>query len=958
MKTTKRIIYVGLGGFGTSAVRRIKERIKTEVRDSKQRRLYAFLAFDSKKHDDGGQGFNKNEYTELIVNDHPRNVIKDPDYRDYFEWYRPLVLNQEFRRNITNGCNAIRAMGRFAFHYNANIFQERFDDAYETVIKSDPDNESNVKVVLISSLAGGTGSGMFLDAIFVISNIIANNKGKEFDFQAYLSTADSLWLRTAAESVIRANTYATLKEFFHFSQGGKEANQHVLYNPDTNPIEVGGYYLPDNIILITDRNMLGNIIIEKKKDEGMAGARDMLTDYVMYEVLTPHDTSTGEPDIFGTENEFLDESGRCGMPRNIESVGVIKFGLPVIHVKKLFSSLLLRGLLELESSTGDDKVLPEEWVNNQKISEAGSDMLQSRIISDAANKKIESFELYGKVADVSRKELVKVCKGKIAEFTDKISSEIEDDIKANTEKIRKSVIEELTKKVDSCMQLSIKTAVDFIMALNSAITLHRGALNKELDAVRKQINECGDSIANSFKVLREVAGDWNPIGRANNIKGVVQDIGNELIAKLKMQNKARAQEAGLALYEAIITESNALLKTLKSVLKITLSRKSAVDRKISELSSTLNRLADNTLMNRNYLSLLNFEQIMDLYKESFDGDTVVSIYKRVRGEYSDKFLYDNKLTNNEWIDKSSDIFSKDVAEALDSHTVDKIIDRFYIDTSKKDLVTTLLAMGSPLFPILRSESEKTGYQMQYLVAAHSDIRSHIGSLIHEFGDPESGISNAISSDRHEVTLYSRIKGLTLHSLSLINSYKHEYDVRVSKREAAIKDGRYLSPIHCWPEAENWEEVLPKNDKETESLLWFIMGRAFSYLYPTAKNEDGSPIDKSNRAYIYNRGNYYYLYINNNEEKLGNSLEKAISNFQENWKFVDSIKKRIEDKIAAQGGSEIKKRLTGKEDIFVGPILDKEIENAKEARDLKKMRLLNTLKRKLIDYISSIRSSRV
>jgi serine/threonine protein kinase len=119
----------------------------------------------------------------------------------------------------------VRALGRLAFVDNYRIIAKRLDAELqacsaqdtlrEQVQQSDRGVRSQVpRVYLISGLAGGTGSGMFLDAAYTLRALLRKQGHERAEIVGlfYLPSADGEGIRSTA----LAQTYAALTELHHY----------------------------------------------------------------------------------------------------------------------------------------------------------------------------------------------------------------------------------------------------------------------------------------------------------------------------------------------------------------------------------------------------------------------------------------------------------------------------------------------------------------------------------------------------------------------------------------------------------------------------------------------------------------------------------------------------------------------------------------------------------------------
>jgi hypothetical protein len=131
---------------------------------------------------------------------------------------RRLVVNGM----VTNGAGQVRALGRLAFFHNHREIRDKLDHLVAKIRSQRSLEETQDKyrlavdtnvldVIVICSLAGGTGSGMFLDAAFMCRRELtfANITG-------YL-ILPSVFSNFVQNERLYANTYAALKELEYYS---------------------------------------------------------------------------------------------------------------------------------------------------------------------------------------------------------------------------------------------------------------------------------------------------------------------------------------------------------------------------------------------------------------------------------------------------------------------------------------------------------------------------------------------------------------------------------------------------------------------------------------------------------------------------------------------------------------------------------------------------------------------
>ncbi len=217
-------IIIGLGGTGTEICLKLKKLI-TE-RAGPDFSLVKFLIFDTDVMDIMGvktnaanehiahnqikSTFTPNEFYHLTVRD-VEGIIKNAEKHPHiFSWF---PKNLEFK-DISNGANQIRLLGRLALYWNISQVIDALNRVKKEVssIKNKTaasergyDLQEGLSVYIMSSLCGGSGSGMFLDMGYIAQNFIEN-----CEINSCLVMPSIFQIEQ--QSSIDANSYAALKE--------------------------------------------------------------------------------------------------------------------------------------------------------------------------------------------------------------------------------------------------------------------------------------------------------------------------------------------------------------------------------------------------------------------------------------------------------------------------------------------------------------------------------------------------------------------------------------------------------------------------------------------------------------------------------------------------------------------------------------------------------------------------
>jgi hypothetical protein len=173
----------------------------------------------------------------------------------------------------TRGARQIRPLGRFAFTLTTGAIETDFKNLYQRLPQAAGGGKT--QVIVICSLSGGTGSGMFLDLAYSIREWTAGN----CETTAFLIFPE---LTTPRGKRYLVNAYAALLELNYFSCG------NVVYKGQDRKI---GFKLPQNEELATGKPFDYCYIVSPRNQVGVELALETLPDMVAHRVYLNFDSS-------------------------------------------------------------------------------------------------------------------------------------------------------------------------------------------------------------------------------------------------------------------------------------------------------------------------------------------------------------------------------------------------------------------------------------------------------------------------------------------------------------------------------------------------------------------------------------------------------------------------------------------------------------------------------------------
>jgi serine/threonine protein kinase len=225
---------IGLGQLGMTVVQRLRRHLVTRLGGMDRLPHLRLMVLDTdaevvRAATRGPQGARLSE-TEVVLAplNRPSHYLKSRDGRpEVSTWLNPRMLYRIPRSQVTTG---VRALGRLAFCDNYRLILRRLQT--ELSLCLDPESlasadrqtglgvrTNRVRVYIVTSLAGGTGSGIFLDLAYTIRALLKQAGYQQPDVVGLflLPSVD----RNRTRTLTLGNTCAALRELIHFATPGR-----------------------------------------------------------------------------------------------------------------------------------------------------------------------------------------------------------------------------------------------------------------------------------------------------------------------------------------------------------------------------------------------------------------------------------------------------------------------------------------------------------------------------------------------------------------------------------------------------------------------------------------------------------------------------------------------------------------------------------------------------------------
>lgn len=227
----RRTLVIGLGGTGSNSVAYLLRDLKeagvldsnNEILDSEPIRILAFDTDDSDRLGENTSGFKGLlrgyfvQLNQLRIERKIKEIEASPNSR-YRSWYADISRHYIKSRDARHGVGQWRQLGRLGYVENQVLIETQIEMAFNELKSYTCEHldSSDIDVYIVSSLAGGTGSGILIDiAYFLQRNFVEQDSSVRVNTHAYLLLPETFSiLETGGRT--EANSYAAIKEINAF----------------------------------------------------------------------------------------------------------------------------------------------------------------------------------------------------------------------------------------------------------------------------------------------------------------------------------------------------------------------------------------------------------------------------------------------------------------------------------------------------------------------------------------------------------------------------------------------------------------------------------------------------------------------------------------------------------------------------------------------------------------------
>ncbi|MFM2309003.1 MAG: hypothetical protein RLY87_1124 [Chloroflexota bacterium] len=286
-------IVVGLGGTGTAIIRHLKSRLRQAVGNMPIPRLVEFLAVDTEPIQnlpgeerlyDGEIAYIGDFNAGAVL----ENIDNHPHIKDW--WF----TNGKVVGSIYKGARQRRAVGRLSLYAKWGEFTQRLDPKIRRVQEIsekekteryglDVERTGQVRVYILASVCGGTGSGTFIDAAFRVRKALGDEAeiiGILFLPSCFMPNMQS----QVQKERVQGNAYAALRELNHFLSPN---TKFVSTFPDTPFYDGEGNKVSSTLTRPFDSVFLVDSHNGKEHLSALREIQRMAAQFIYLDMITP-----------------------------------------------------------------------------------------------------------------------------------------------------------------------------------------------------------------------------------------------------------------------------------------------------------------------------------------------------------------------------------------------------------------------------------------------------------------------------------------------------------------------------------------------------------------------------------------------------------------------------------------------------------------------------------------------
>lgn len=904
---TRPSLVIGLGGTGRETIRFLKRRF-CETNDGCLPDLVKLLCFDTTEEANEsivGQNGNdimltSSEFWNLggyNVDRQVQSIQGMVEYKEILSWF-PKELRPG---QVDQGAQITRPIGRLSLLLKEKkvraLIREAMKQLHLIWKKRYKDTKESVDVYFISSLCGGTGSGMFIDLPYITEIAAMEEKIKSFQRIGILLLPSAFSTSLSSDLMMRAeaNTYAALKELDYFMEKAKF--DYIPWQGRGKRIERRPFdacYLMDT----TNENEL--------KLENQTSAMQLIAESLFLKISTQIGRAGAQE-----ENNIFGGLGVLGQTASGKLTAYSAFGVafatyPVDDITKFCSSRLTKDIVSFYLL--NDKINLESLSSEIESYLKGLGLLEEqlieRLMTEEKGGEIEKINVSiaaSMFKDYTDVELIGILRNFVESYRRDRLSKLNKIIWNRREKLVGLLTENLNSKFNELVAGGYKGfpgVKQYLEELKNLFIGKQDSFKERKDGTDGLKNKVEVSERTRERILlqmEEATKGFHLRKQTSKVQRLRDDFLGELARGYNMELKIFAVIQAAEMMEILISRLNEYIKDVDDIIKKLKLISENVDDKLNIESDRKDSIE--FLLGR---SVVTEKDVLELYEKKVMNKENIAM----------ELFADNNHVNS-WKSKAYDVIKEELVtffgekfDAFREYNIeDMLVGNGFGDTSPSSIVTSgKNKNGSPTEILLSLYRRATPFWVYD--SAIMDPRGNLGEELSEIlvvgvEDEEKtifqkhGLPYKINftsiKDPTKIAIDRNHHGLPLFALWGMENFEGIYDELISKHV----------PLHVFKDAEKFPKItrpLVDQQESEKRELYFALGRIFEIIY------------KKGLTYFYKHPHPIFGEDEQVEEAITDGLEKTREAVLRDVELVRLIKEITDKKVVELGNEEVKKQL--------------------------------------------------
>lgn len=825
----KRTLYIGLGGTGFKTLLHTKRAFIETYGEVPP--MIKFLAFDSDKNQYknysindiyGDIKFDPAESSDIMVTQSKEKVSRN---REDLSWLPDC--NLPAIADLENGCGMVRTNGRVAFAFNYHKSRMNIQNALNKIRNlSNVHNDkyelisSDVEVNIVFSIAGGTGSGNFVDMAYLVKDIFREQALPETSkVVGYMVLPDVYDAElTFGKERLFPNACGSLIDLDYMMHFAFDKETHVNYLTDQRTL-IGQPF--NTIIAISNRNLNGSTVNESK---------DLAEMMSMAMVVTAGELSSGLQSVANNlERDRNSGSYDIANKRAIlGTLGMSEITFRASELSKLYQVMAAREIAAALLNPGSNaNIEANAWIDTEQIRENNG---QDQVIDFLLPKNPKSVlqDIYDKANPQADINNYRNLQG-VAVNTDTLNARINE--------LEKRIKPTFSNKIRAIVNAKGPVyAQEFVNQVKGQIDICLSEMRNELQGFNNAITSRESAIQTAIAEYKSANGKF--FGKAKAVQEAVETLCEAVNFAVINNREIHRRNGAITFYTWLLQEISEVDQKLTNIKDNIQNACQILRESITKMTNDLNSprglfVVDLT---KPYISQVNVQPSdvnVNRFALSLPAGVEIYNFDNLKPQTVAAYMTNHTNTLNSggvWESMSVE----DALAKLPKEEVEKIIQR-------------AISLSSPMCPLnyrghmnpMLNNYYYVGVQEQSSTGLRGEIIDFNNSI--DAGEVHETYFSSIGS-RDRIVIYHQYGVFPTYALAGTSSYRHAHDTYMSRPTAysCFID----EDLRIAMQREGFS-VLPAEKTDDSMELW-VKGLIFglisrdadgTYLYKDEENDD-------------------------------------------------------------------------------------------------------------------------